>query len=371
MQTFVLSERRRKQEKVKVLASETLLEYSGRIDFDDPQAPEFVYPCSYVKMRFTGASLKVIIRNRNDYWDNYLGVILDGVQSKIKIRNENEAQTLLLAEELSDGEHEVMLFKRQDSCHVFCFAGFEIGGHAKVLPLPPKPNRRIEVYGDSVSAGEVSEAVEFVGKSDPEWHRGELSNSWYSYAWMTARRLNAELYDIAQGGIALLDHTGWFQEPNALGMESVYDKIQYNPRLGAVKRWDFYRYRPHVVIVAIGQNDAHPADFMREDYDGRMASYWRKRYGEFVAGLRKIYPKAEIILTTTILEHDASWDRAIAEVCRTLADQRIHHFLYTLNGIGTPGHIRISEAEKMAEELAAYIDSLGSQIWEETHYESN
>ena len=36
------------------------------------------------------------------------------------------------------------------------------------------------MYGDSVSAGEVSEAVEYTGKPDPE-HNGQYSNSWYSY----------------------------------------------------------------------------------------------------------------------------------------------------------------------------------------------
>ena len=51
------------------------------------------------------------------------------------------------------------------------------------------------MYGDSVSAGEVSEAVEYTGKPDPE-HNGQYSNSWYSYAWMTARRLDAEIHDI-------------------------------------------------------------------------------------------------------------------------------------------------------------------------------
>lgn len=33
--------------------------------------------------------------------------------------------------------------------------------------MPAKPIRKIEVYGDSVSAGEVSEAVDFAGKEDP------------------------------------------------------------------------------------------------------------------------------------------------------------------------------------------------------------
>ena len=66
--------------------------------------------------------------------------------------------------------------------------GFEIEDEAKLLELPDAPKRKIEVYGDSVSAGEVTEAVDYTGKSDPE-HQGGYSNSWYSYAWMTARML--------------------------------------------------------------------------------------------------------------------------------------------------------------------------------------
>ena len=42
-------------------------------------------------------------------------------------------------------------------------------------------------------------------------------------------------------------------------------------------------------------------------------------------------------------------------------------FLYSKNGCGTPGHIRGSEAEEMAEELASYIDMLSEKIpvWKE------
>ena len=82
-----------------------------------------------------------------------------------------------------------MLFKRQDSCHEITFWDLKLKITVK-SGSPQKSNRRIEVYGDSVSAGEVSEAVEYTGKPDPE-HNGQYSNSWYSYAWMTARRLDA------------------------------------------------------------------------------------------------------------------------------------------------------------------------------------
>lgn len=180
---------------------------------------------------------------------------------------------------------------------------------------------------------------------------------------MTARKLNAQIHDIAQGGIPLLDGTGWFAAPQYIGIESTYDKIQYHPNLGPVKKWDFSKYRPHVVVIAIGQNDNHPEDYMAEDYYCQKAIHWRKHYKAFIKKIRKQYPDAQIILTTTILGHDANWDKAIGDVCEEIADKKVHHFLYSNNGCGTKGHIRIPEADRMSDELTAYISSLGEAIW--------
>ena len=337
------------------------LQYSGRIDFDDAKHPKLVYPCSYVKIKFTGSSLKAVVENKRSCWDNYMGYIVDGRQGK-KFLPPSGKITLELANGLGGGEHTAMLFKRMDSCHVVTFHGFMADDCAKVCALPPKPERKIEVYGDSVSAGEVSEAVDYAGLPDPE-NNGEFSNSFYSYAWMTARKLNAQIHDVAQGGVALLDGTGWFAAPDYIGMENVYDKIEYFPELGPVKQWDFNLYRPHVVIIAIGQNDNHPEDYMKEDYNCEKAVKWRAHYKAFVRKIRSIYPKAVIILATTILEHDRSWDDSIEQVTRELNDKKVCHFMYTANGCGTKGHIRIPEADKMSDELAGFIGSFGEDIW--------
>lgn len=306
---------------------------------------------------------------------------------------EGEAVTGVLNENVRDSDetvHEVLLFKRQDSCHMVQIHGFIGSSDTELLPCTPLSPRRIEVYGDSVSAGEVSEAVDYCGQPDPV-HNGEYSNSYYSYAWLTARKLGARLHDIAQGGIALMDGSGYFMEPEQRGMESIFDKVQYQPQLlnqfpkelgGDVPcgsegkclgkdaemplQWDFSLYRPQVVIVAVGQNDAHPDNFCGEDYEGERAACWRKRYADFLRRLRKIHPQAHIICMTTILNHDENWDRAIEEACAGLGDSRVHHFLFSNNGRGTHGHIRRPEAEKMAEELSAYIEGLGENIWRET-----
>lgn len=339
------------------------LQYMGRIDFANPNAPDFIWPYSMVKLRFTGSRADVLLENRRVCWESYLGVWVDGVQNAVRIPEDEKEVRLPLIGGLGEGWHELTVFKRMDSCHVFSFHGLLLEEGAVTAPPAPLPQRRIEVYGDSVSAGEVSEATEYVGRPDPE-HHGEYSNAWYSYAAITARRLGAQLHDVAQGGIPLLDGTGWFAAPFYPGMESVWDKLQYHPELGPAKLWDFSRYTPQVVVVAIGQNDSHPVEFMKDDYDGPQAVRWRETYRRWILALRAKYPQAQIILATTILGHDESWDRAIGEVCRSLGDAAVHHFLYTRNGCGTPGHIRIPEAEEMAAELSAFIESLGEGIWE-------
>lgn len=350
---------------MKIALNHEKLRYTGRIDTTSPGRPEFIYPASSLEFAFygTGAAVKVV--NRNVCWDNYLGIIVDGEQSKAPLRKTGST-TVVLARNLEEKEHRIMVFKRQDSCHTFALEELELYGSGEVRRLPERPRRRIEVYGDSVSAGEVSEALDYVGKADPE-HQGQYSNSWHSYAWIAARRLGAQIHDIAQGGIALLDGTGWFCQPGYLGMESAWDKVHYNPELGKTTDWDFSRYTPHVVVVAIGQNDSHPVDFMKEEPEGRRARHWKMAYGEWICRIREKYPRAVIILTTTLLRHDPSWDKAIGEVCGELnkKDPDIHHLLYSRNGAATPGHLRIPEAEEMAGELCEFIESMPDGIWED------
>lgn len=344
-----------------ISCTEEKLQYSGRIDFDYEGGPLLVYPCSYVKIRFKGTRIKAVLTNIRSYWTSTMGWILDGKEGRADLADEG-VSVVTIAENLPDGEHELCFFKRMDSCHMVVFHGFVVNEDFELLAPPARPARRIEVYGDSVSAGEVSEAIEYCGQADPE-HNGEYNNSYYSYAWLTARKLGAELHDVAQGGVALLEGTGYFNQPEARGMEWLYDKIQYQPWFCEGKVWDFSKYTPQLVILAFGQNDSYPENYMAEDYEGEKAVYWRRGYADFIKKLRTIYPKAHIVCKTTILNHDFGWDRAIEQVVSELADEQVHYFKYSNNSVGTHGHIRRPEAEKMAEELTAYINELNEK-WE-------
>ena len=340
------------------------LRLTGRIGDAETESPFFIYPCSSVALRVTGKTLRVGLTNIHSYFENRLGVIVNGEQSAVLL--EKGEQVIDLSDKLADGVNDVLLFKRQDCCHAYRLHGFAVDEAAELLPLPPRLARRMEVYGDSVSAGEVSEAEFACAQPDPQGHNGLYSNSYLSYSWQAARLLNAELHDIATGGMALLNGTGYFYGPDYIGMESCWDKINYYPPFGEPTPWDFSRYTPHVVVVAIGQNDHNPVNIMADDYDSEASQHWRGEYRRFLGQLREKYPKAHIVCTTTILGHHENWDKAIDEVCCDMrqTDARVHHFLYTKNGCGTPGHIRGSEAAVMAQELAAFIETLPG-VWED------
>lgn len=365
------------------------LQYSGRIDFEDKKAPVIVYAGSFVKVGFTGNTCKVHLANKRNWAIDSMGVIIDGVQGKIILADDAEENVYdlvgdLMAIEvdaedgtltldapisvLDDGKHEITLFKRMDGgAHYVTFLGFEFDDDVVLTKPAPLPERRLEVIGDSVSCGEVSEAVHCLAMSDPENNEGFFSNSWYSYSWQIARKLNAELHITSQGGISLFDKTGWFNGPDDLrGIETCYDKLEYNPPLGE-KPYDCSLWKPHVIVVAIGQNDATPVDIMKEDYEGEAAAKWRAGYKRFIERLQRLYNGVTVICATTVLMHDPNWDKAIDSVVNEIksegSGEKLHHFMYSRNGAATPGHPRIPEHDEMAAELSAFIESLGEEIW--------
>lgn len=363
-----------------ISASDESLRTQGRITATADGGQLWVYPYTQAHFRFTGRTLAVRLRNHWNYGDIRLGVIIDNTQYSVRIPSPAEPDmpancaedpetgmlTLTIADHLPTIEHEAVVFKRQDGgMHYLEFAGVLVDGDARVsAPAQAPSERRIEIYGDSVSCGERNEAVLYTGKADPDEDLSAYSNSWFAYDAIAARALGADLRIISQGGAPLLDGIGWFNAPDYLGMESIWNRVQYNPALGEPTDWDFRDDDPQVVIVALGQNDSHPDDFMSADYTGKQAVNWRARYAEFLGNLLERYPDSHIICTTTVLQHDRNWDRAIDEMVSELDNPQITHLDYSHAGTGTPGHPRIAEDEEMARELVSYIDSFGAELWQ-------
>ena len=324
--------------------------YMGRTD-----GCTLIYAGSNVKFGFAGTSLKITLENIPMTSDGiWIGAVIDGVQHKYELSHDTGVQTVTLAEGLAEGKHNCMIFKRQAAAHYFTLVSAEA---EDIFPLDLHYDMKLEFFGDSVSAGEVTEAVYYEGMADPEGHGGQYDNSYFAYTFSAARKLNAEFCNNSQGGLALLDHTGYFYGPaveTLTGLESTYDKLRYVPYApGGTSQWDFSRYTPDFVIFAIGQNDANPNP--EAVFDKAYTENWKAKYKEILLDLKSRYKTAKFIIITTVLKHERKWEYILDEVCAELADPDVTRLHFRRAGLATDGHPRITEQEEMAQELADYI----------------
>ena len=73
---------------MKILPNNSSLIYSGRIDLSDPFAIVWTYPGTFVRMKFKGTQLFIHVRNKHNYWNNYLGVAEGDAQTKLLLPEE-------------------------------------------------------------------------------------------------------------------------------------------------------------------------------------------------------------------------------------------------------------------------------------------
>ncbi|MBO6140656.1 MAG: electron transporter RnfD [Ruminococcus sp.] len=339
--------------------NDSRLLYMGRIDDSKSESYRFIYAGSSVTIRFKGTYIAAVLANTMMSANEMsVGALIDGRLTKCVFDNgwdNHDKQTVTLAEGLNDDWHTVTMFKRQAAYHYFEFFGFELDENAQIEKYEKNYALKLEVFGDSVSAGEVVEAVEYTASSDPEGHNGQYDNAYYAYPMITARNLNAEIHNNAQGGIAIFDGTGYFHMPESIGVETTWDKLSYYPE-GPYSDWDFSRYTPDIVIMAVGQNDPHcegqpDRDITDPDYRRK----WKDKYMEITRSLMEKYPSAQFVFLLTVLMHDPQWDMAVREVTEELESERVHYLEFTRTGKATPGHPRIYEQYEMAEQLTAYI----------------
>jgi lysophospholipase L1-like esterase len=339
----------------KINADNENFNYSGRIDWKDPQAPAFGYPGTAVKFKFTGTSLKVELSEDNWGETNYVDVYLDDNPEPITIELQRDlfnGQPVVydIAEGLENKVHNAVLVKRNDYVTgEFNFHGIIIDG--EILAAEPDSQRTIEVYGDSISSG-IAVEYEGTGVQDPEGNNNHLDNAYYSYASMLARHYNAELSIVAQAGVPLVNGYGYWNKfwHNGVGAEAIYDKVKPLPD---ATTWNFNKYTPDLVIIAYGQNDSGTIEIDKD----LSSQEWKERYKQLLANLRRQYPNAYFIGMIPNMFHDSKWDayvkEAIAEYSKEQNDKRVFSLIHQQV---TPGHPRISEQKLMADTLIKFID---------------
>ncbi len=321
---------------------EPVVRYVGRFDLSDAEHPRFSWPASAVETRFVGRGLHVLLK---DTGYDELEVVLDGVPVGVVSTNPGR-EDYEIAAGLPDGTHDLALVKRTEArMGEIQLLGF--GPTARLTAPARRSGRRIELVGDSITAGYGAEGV---GPSCT----GNLvaaENEYLSYGALAAREVGAEHVTLAWAGRTTDE------------MATLYDRtLPGRP----ASRWDFQRWTPDAVVINLGTNDFNHGD------PGQSA--FTRGYTAIVKRVRAYYPRAAIVcalgpmLSDNYPQGAHALTHARAYVTQVVAERRADGdtgvtFLEFptqdfANGLGCDYHPSLKTHRLMAAQLAATLRSL-------------
>lgn len=324
------------------------IKYEGRIGYQDSTAAELYWSGTSVAINFEGTTIKA--RLKDDNGDNYFNIILDE-DSVYMLRMSERDSVYTLADLKTPGKHKLELFKRTEfPPGKTLFYGFELDNGTKLLEAPETSERKIEFYGNSITAGYA--VHDYSPNDSPD---SIYTDNYVSYAHLTAEHFDAEYSCICKSGIGIM--ISWFPYI----MPELYDRQDPND---TTSLWDFSQYDPDIVVVNLFQNDSWLVNMPEHEEFKRVfgteapdEEYIINSYRNFVKTIRDKYPDADIICmlgTMDITREGSPWPGYVEKAVSALEDKKIYtHFVPFKN---TPGHPRVEEQEVMAKSLIRFIE---------------
>jgi lysophospholipase L1-like esterase len=321
-----------------IAAGDARFRYAGRLDLTDRDAPVIVWEGSRISLDFTGS--KLVLRWGEASGQNFFNVQVDDATEVAGVPAGPESRTEW-TRPLSAGRHRLTLFKRTEgTAGQVRFKGVELaaGGQAS-LPAAPAYKLRMEVHGDSITAGACDED----GETD-QWDDRRTHNFALSYAPLTATKFSADLRCEAVSGIGIV--TGWVDFTSGQMWDRIY------PRKDS-PRDNLAAWLPDVVLINLGDNDD---DFPRSRQQPFPANFGVE-YIKLVHAIRAANPRAEIVLLMGGMYSGSqsvplreAWTAAVKTL--ETADPAISHFVFKH---WTSHHPRVADHRVLADELNAWL----------------
>lgn len=275
------------------------MQFVGRFDKSDPNAPRCAWGGCRVVARFDGTKVTAKLQEQFAAWmeaaPSEWDVIVDG-QTKDKLVTSAAETEFVLADGLAKGVHVVELYKRSEpQTGTTQFKGFDFGGGTLLSP-PARLSRRIEIVGDSSSTGY---GVEGVGLTDPATgkcpganHAAKYQNFRKAYGAVLGTMVGAEVYSSSLSGKGIYQNI-WSEDADTLPMMFV----RTLPIEDKSATWSFADWKADVVVVMAGGNDFA----IRQPVDTGAATVeqFTEAYRGLVTKIRTEYPNAHLVLTVS------------------------------------------------------------------------
>lgn len=327
---------------VEIPANHPDILYMGRIHWGDSLAPQFTYPGTTAMLNFEGSSISMKARPGSGQF-----MVEVDTREPFKINFTPTDSLILLADSLADGPHSVRVtYAIEGYEHAPEFHGFNITD-GKILPAPERPALKIEFIGNSITCGYGTE------ETDPE--KGfsyDTENHTLTYAYRTARALNADFNVVARSGIGIYRNYNGPKEGDKETMVDEYENtLLYQPE----HKWDFSKFQPDIVCINLGTNDTS-----NDNYD---ITLFEAKYRTFLQRLRTLYPSAKIVLLTGSMMNGKPLDDVKGALDRLAAgDENIYRFDMSPQtgelGYGANYHPSRRQAQLMGAQLIEYLKGL-------------
>jgi len=320
------------------------IRYIGRFDVSQPSAPTAEWSASAMEARFSGAQVSVRLGGSNNYFD----VVLDGVvQPVLKTAGQ---PSYPIGVGLASGVHDVLVFRRDEAFdNPATFSGFGFDAGALLAP-PQAPARRIEIVGDSISAGYGNEC----GNAS-DGFAAATENEYIAYGPLAARALSADVHVVAWSG------KGLYRNLDGSTTETMPILWQRTIPTDGSSHWDPSQWVPDVVVINLGTNDYNSGG-------ADPSANFQSTYLQFVKQLESAYPGVFVLGAVGPMLGGSSYASVktaisnIVSMRRTAGDARVQLVEFPTQNCGSDGsacgcdsHPNAAEHEKMATILEAAI----------------
>ena len=238
--------------------------FMGRINFDEPDAPELSWSNSAIFLTVNAPELVLHTKPGSNNGNCVFEIVLDGAPVNfIHLLKEKDEYTVFSG---LNGTHTVELHKRTERlCGGIRVVDFTLPQGGEFLAPPKANDLKLEYFGDSITCG-AGASREHLAANNPL-----DTDAFRSYVGISARMLMADYHTISISGCGMIQdcmgNAGGVVPPNFTG--GCGDKP-----------WDFAKFMADGVIINLGQNDfSAPVD----------AAKYEARYLAFIDEIRAAY----------------------------------------------------------------------------------
>lgn len=308
----------------------------GRFDRSDPARPTASWSGTTFRTRVSGTSLSVALGGAADV---HFQIEIDG-QAAGKFITSGGDQTYEVATGLSEGEHEVVLVRRNEGYFGgVSFLGFEPGPGASIVETPWPYKHTIELIGDSLTAGYGIE-----GDSAGCPFTAGTESFYGTYGAIAARNTAAAAHAIAFSG------KGFFQNYNGNKDELMPELWLRTITNDPASQWDFKELTPEAVVVNLGTNDLS-APITEQEFVGA--------YSDLLVAVRERYPSA-VIFCVSWAHWGASAEGWVQTAMAQTGDPALRHVGFSIDpadGFGCDYHTNLVTNAKLGAVLTQALTS--------------